>query len=759
MKSDRTYQMLAFTIGYSVLLAAWLLIHPVSLPIVQGVDNVAQSLGEIALAFIVVVMLARASFQSRLAKRAAVPRHPVLGGYKGSPPRRVTDSSRNRRKQALVPVLLCLSALSWGIGQVIYTYYEQVLHHPAPLPSWADAGFLGVYPFLLLGIVLLSTQRMTTISRSRIILDSFMIMTALVTFSWYFILGPTLLQANDSVFARLVGTAYPAGDLLLITCLLMLAARWKDDLIRRAGWLLALALTVIVVTDSVYDYLSLHNAYVTGGIVDVGWPLGYMLIAVAAYCLGRRVVLVSPASAEPLEERRLDTHAELMWRSLLPYALVPAVVGLSIYVFAIGERNELRFGVLIGGSILISLILIRQVLALVENGRLYRDVQAKRAQLEALATTDPLTNLANHRTLMSVLDRELARAARYERPCSIAVLDLDHFKSLNDSLGHASGDESLRQFAELVRSEVRAIDQVARWGGEEFVIVFPETDTQGAVVAAEHLRAAIARHTFPVGGGIHLSCSIGVATLSHTVDSRDRLLELADAAMYAAKRLGRNQVRAVGDRAIAALDASEHSGSRDETALLGTVEALAALVDARDAYTGRHAEEVARLAMRVGLALGMDANETHLVGITGRLHDVGKVAVPDAILQKPGPLTVEEWETIRAHPVVAADVVARVPALRVVAPGVRAHHERWDGEGYPDGLVGEDIPVTARIISVADAFQAMLTERPYGSARPQSHALAEIQRCAGTQFDPIIAATLAQVLSTRDLDDTCLLVG
>jgi two-component system, cell cycle response regulator len=370
-----------------------------------------------------------------------------------------------------------------------------------------------------------------------------------------------------------------------------------------------------------------------------------------------------------------------------------------------------------------------------------------------------LTNLPNHRALMSMLDLEVERSARYGRPFSIAVLDIDHFKSLNDTLGHGAGDEALRQFAGLIRSHLRSVDLVGRWGGEEFVVIFPETDQAGAVVAAEHLRAAIGGHSFAVGGGMHLSCSVGVAAHTHANDSRDRLLELADSAMYAAKGLGRNQVREVGDSAIAALEAAHRASSRDDMTLLGTVEALAALVDARDAYTGRHAEEVARLAMRMALAMGLGPSETHLVGITGRLHDIGKVAVPDAVLQKPGRLTADEWSLIRVHPVVGADVISRVPALRGLAPGIRGHHERWDGGGYPDGLSGGTIPLTARIIGVADAYEARLSDRPYRAGRRRSEALEEIERCSGTQFDPAIVEVLASILSTSQEDRVWPLAG
>ncbi len=188
-------------------------------------------------------------------------------------------------------------------------------------------------------------------------------------------------------------------------------------------------------------------------------------------------------------------------------------------------------------------------------------------------------------------------------------------------------------------------------------------------------------------------------------------MEAADRAMYTAKHLGRNQVRSADDPAVAALLAtSAAGGSREAAALLGTVEALAALVDARDQHTAQHAQDVAAVALRLALTLGLDPAEARVVSLAARLHDIGKVAAPDAVLQKPGRLTEEEWLVIRQHPVVGAAVVERVPAIRAFAPLIRGHHERWDGQGYPDSLAGEAIPLGARIIAVADAYGAMTTE-------------------------------------------------
>jgi HD-GYP domain-containing protein (c-di-GMP phosphodiesterase class II) len=256
-------------------------------------------------------------------------------------------------------------------------------------------------------------------------------------------------------------------------------------------------------------------------------------------------------------------------------------------------------------------------------------------------------------------------------------------------------------------------------------------------------------HPFAIGGGMRLTCSIGVAAYTQDAEERDGLIVAADQAMYAAKHLGRNQARAADDPAVGALVVGEQLGNpREEAALTGTVEALAGLVAARDHYTGQHITEVGALAVRLALALDCIAAEARMVGLAGRLHDIGKVAIPDTILLKPGRLSPQEWALMKTHPVVGADIVSRIPALRGLAPAIRSHHERWDGHGYPDGLAREMIPLGARILAVADAYSAITTDRPYQPARDADWALAEMQRCSGVQFDPAVVEALARVLAT-----------
>jgi diguanylate cyclase (GGDEF)-like protein len=670
--------------------------------------------------------------------------------------------SASTQRLGAAPIFLGLAAFSLAMGQAIWAYYELVLHQITPFPSWADVGFLGAAPFILLGILTLPRRPLSAVARTRILFDGLMLMTAAVTFSWYFVLGPTVLHSSESLFATLVSSAYPVADLLLLLCLLLLAAQADEPRLAPVLRILGVGLSIIVVTDSVYSYQLVQGTYTPGQLLVVGWPLGYMLVG-----LGARTVRVIAANAAPAPA----AHGALrtLWRLLLPYALVPAVAVLLAVVWVGHGVAPLKTGVLMGSLVLLALVLLRQVLALLENRQLYRRLDvayqatlaaqealrannralaAANAHLQALSTTDPLTNLPNHRTLHRAVDLELERARRYSRPCSLLVLDVDHFKAFNDTYGHPAGDAALREFSQVVRRTLRGIDIVGRWGGEEFLAVLPETDVPLALETAERVRDAVAGHTFPAGGGGHVTCSIGVATYPSDGADRDELVAAADRALYVAKRLGRNQVRAAADPAVPMLSvADQPATSREESALLGTVEALAALVEARDHYTGQHTHAVALLTLRLALALGLDAAQARMVSLAGRLHDVGKVAIPDAVLQKAGRLSAEEWALMRTHPVVGAELVGHVPALRGAASLIRAHHEHWDGAGYPAGLAGEAIPLGARIIAVAEAYEAMTSERPYRPAGPATWALAELRRCAGTQFDPTVVTALEQVLA------------
>lgn len=280
-----------------------------------------------------------------------------------------------KTSQRWVPLLLGLGIMSYIIGQALWTYNENILQLPAAqlFPTWADAGYLGSYPFVLIALLLLPTQPLAADTRTRIVLDSLMIMVGVTTFSWFFILGPTIVQGADTVLGQVVGTAYPLMTLVLIFCLLLLVIHSNDSAIRPVALILALAFIIIVTTDSIYDYQELHNVYATGTLLDVGWPLGYMLVGLGARAL--RMVMASrtlstrtAAAAQPsMEEAVQPSSTSFLWKSLLPYLFVPIVVFLLVYVMSTRSHNALRMGVFIGVGILLVLMILRLIFAIRET--------------------------------------------------------------------------------------------------------------------------------------------------------------------------------------------------------------------------------------------------------------------------------------------------------------------------------------------------------------------------------------------------------
>src|SRR5215203_4657835 len=352
---------------FNGLLVAWVLLRPGSDAMLALVVNAAEFVGPL-----LVLPLCFGGLLLRMWGRGAS--QTDLG------PAAVTIGWR------WAPILLGMGIVSWVLGQMVFTFYEWVLGQPPPLPSIADVGYLSVYPFFLLGILLLPARPVPVASRTRLALDGLMIMTAAVTFSWYFVLGPVMQQGTETTLAKAVSTAYPLADIVLIACLVILASRPGECTLRPAIRLLALGLILIVVADSNFAYWSLHDAYATGTLPDVGWSLGYMLVALGAFAArlaptGESTTTPdeqgdTPRSASPLAER-------LVWPSLLPYLLVPAVGILAIYAWRTsGGSGSLATGVYVGGALLIGLMLLRQVLTIVENARLYNSLQGTYLEME-----------------------------------------------------------------------------------------------------------------------------------------------------------------------------------------------------------------------------------------------------------------------------------------------------------------------------------------------------------------------------------------
>jgi diguanylate cyclase (GGDEF)-like protein len=344
-----------------------------------------------------------------------------------------------------------------------------------------------------------------------------------------------------------------------------------------------------------------------------------------------------------------------------------------------------------------------------------------------LALTDPLTGLGNHRNFQERLQRELGRAEETDGLVSVCLLDVDDFKRINDNHGHPAGDRVLAQ----VSTRLRQGGEAFRLGGDEFALLLPTLDEAAALAVARSVVKRIGE--WGIGEHGSITVSAGVATFPQHGRERDALIRLADGALYWAKEHGKNQVRLAGSVESEEIEAA--TGIADRLARFRAAAALARAVDSRDAYTGSHSERVAAIAGAIAEQLDLPATDIELTRLAGSLHDLGKLAIPEEILQKPGDLTSAEWLVVQRHPQIAHRMLESL-GVDPVADWVLHHHERWDGSGYPDGLAGEDIPLGSRIVYVAEVYDAMTFGRLYRSPRSRDQALAEIDRCSGVQFDP-----------------------
>lgn len=388
----------------------------------------------------------------------------------------------------------------------------------------------------------------------------------------------------------------------------------------------------------------------------------------------------------------------------------------------------------------------------------FRGLADRVADTWRLATVDPLTGVANRQAVLSRVADELTRAARYGSAFSLVLVDLDHFKRLNDSFGHAAGDAMLRHVAQILAANVRSVDLAGRYGGEEFLLVLPETDVDAAAQLAEKLRRLVGSSEVRLPGGemASVTLSAGVAGGQGNVLRLDPLIRDADAALYSAKALGRDQVyvfREVGDdgtirRAPISQMARSHALDVGRAAMAAAQDALLATLGARASWAGKPSTLIAEASASMARAIGLPDAELDRIRTASLLHDLGKLAIPDEILSKPGELAEREWRVVAEHPKIGQVVLEQAGALRDAATIVLHHHEWYDGRGYPHGLRGNDIPIGARIVSIVDAYEAMIAGRPYRAAISHDEAIAELRRHAGVQFDPELVDLFASLFAT-----------
>ena len=395
-------------------------------------------------------------------------------------------------------------------------------------------------------------------------------------------------------------------------------------------------------------------------------------------------------------------------------------------------------------------------------GRLARAVNGvARALTEThdAATIDRLTGVNNRQALLAELFTEVDRASRYDRPLSVAFVDIDHFKQVNDTYGHGAGDIVLRGVAQTVRANLRTTDVIGRYGGEEFMLILTETGVDDAAALAEKLRDLVQRARHEVAGNPDLSVtvSIGIAGGEGKLLRVDELVRDADAAMYSAKALGRNQTYVFAEpdedarvpRAPISTVGRTRAQEVGRAARDATQNAIASVIAPLPHYRGQPSALIASIVVELSHHLGLPEQDVDRIRVAALLHDVGKIAIPEEILEKPAALTSAEWRAVVQHPRIGQVILEQATALRDAVPIILHHHERFAGHGYPYGLRGTDIPLGARIVAVADAYDAMIHDRPYKRAMSHDAAIRELRRHAGTQFDPDVVRLFCSLYTRR----------
>jgi two-component system cell cycle response regulator len=573
--------------------------------------------------------------------------------------------------------------LLWALGQ---TYYSIFLYYasPAPFPSPSDALFLAFYPASYLGLVLLLRARVAHLATLAWV-DSLIGALAAAAVAAALIFPPVLSALGDNALGVAVSLAYPFADLVLLGLVAgaFAASQWR---LQGAWLLIAASLLLFGASDVVYLSVAGQSTQALN-LASIGWPLAFLLLAGAAWLRGPR------RSSAPAR----DGGRQIA----LPILFAAAVVVL----LALGSFTPIGIPALALGVAALGAVLIRLAITFRQNSRMI-------ALTRRDSVTDSLTGLANRRSLIAGLESALSLDGEPE--AILALYDLDGFKAYNDSFGHVAGDDLLRRLGHQLAVAVEPWGTAYRLGGDEFCILVASKELRAEAIARA-AQAALSER----GSHFSITASWGMVRLPAEATSATEALRLADRRMYAQK----------GHRATSAQ-------SQTRGVLLG-------VLHEREPELDRHLQGVARLVAGMGRELGLEGEDLDVLVRAAELHDIGKVAIPEEILRKAGPLSETERELIQKHPVIGERVLSAAPAMSQVAKLVRSSHERWDGDGYPDRLAGEAIPLGARVISICDAYNAMTSKRPYGETRSAEAAIDELRREAGAQFDPRLVAVFA----------------
>ena len=593
-----------------------------------------------------------------------------------------------RKRERPAWLLLGAGSTAWGLGGVYYLVAFWNADN-VPFPSPADAGYLAVYPFAYAGLLLLLRSRLSGF-RNTLWLDGVIGGLTVSAFATAIVYQQVMSHVGGSTAAVATNLAYPLGDALLIALVVLVfgLSGWRPG---REWVLLGLGLVLFFAGDSVYLVQTAQGTYAPGHLLDASWPAGLLLIAWAA---------------ERPTPRQRHVRAEGWLVLAAPALFVISLIGLETW----DHYHHLNTLSMVLMTLALLVAVARLALTFAENLSMLRH-----SRTEAL--TDPLTSLGNRRHLLADLEVALSEPGT----SSLLVLfDLNGFKHYNDSFGHLAGDALLARLGGRLREAVAGRGCAYRLGGDEFCALVDYRGGDPAAIAGDVAAALTER-----GDGFAIDAAFGALTVPDEAHTRSDALRIVDHRMYAQKQAGRQSAREQSSNVL--------------------VQAFAE----RNPEFSAHMRRVNDLAVCVASRLGLEPEEIREIGIAAALHDIGKVAIPDAILGRPGPLSSGELAFIRTHTLVGERIMLAAPALATAAALVRSSHERFDGSGYPDGLVGDAIPLGSRIIFTCDAYDAMTSDRPYASARTVDEAVTELRACAGTQFDAAVVDALCTEIESR----------
>jgi two-component system, cell cycle response regulator len=580
-----------------------------------------------------------------------------------------------------------LGLASWTIGDTYWTFFVETDPN-APFPSVADALYLIQYPAFYVSLLLLVHSRSRPLAGG-LWLDGAIGALAVGSVVAALAVDSIIEATSGDGLAIATGLAYPVFDMILVALVIGVfgISGWRPG---RAWMLLGTGFALTGLADVVYFFQSTTGSYHEGTALDILWPTAALLVGLAAW--------------QPSNSGR---EASVQGSRVVAIPFLSGVLALGLLTY---DHFVRLGGVALGlTAATLALVMLRMAMAFRDRARLLA-----RSREEALM--DPLTGLRNRRCLMADLESDLPLAT-VERPLALLLFDLNGFKAYNDTFGHPAGDALLSRLGARLVEMVEGRGRVYRLGGDEFcALVAPGAGLEAIGAACV---AALSEH----GEAFSVSTAYGVALIPEEAATAVEALQLADRRMYAEKGGGRLS-----------------AGRQSRDVLLRTL-------SERQPAMHIHLEGVAELAMQVGRELGMPGEELDELARAAELHDIGKVAIPDEILEKRGPLDDHEWSFIRRHTIIGERILMAAPALRPVAKLVRSTHERFDGRGYPDGMLGEEIPLGSRVVAVCDAFDAMTADRSYRGARTEEQALEELLACAGTQFDPKVVEAFCRLLS------------